>query len=122
MLSLSKPDQYYQIFLAQGVGSGIALRPTFVPSMAVVSHHFQPRYMLVVAFVASGSWLGCRQSFFLTQHAFICLVHRLLFCNHRTTCFALVSSHEIYLFCRKLWRISLVCCNFQFLHLDASYV
>ncbi|KAG2348595.1 MFS general substrate transporter [Suillus weaverae] len=58
MLSLSKPDQYYQIFLAQGVGLGIASGLVYVPSIAVVSHYFQRRRTLAMTFVASGSSLG----------------------------------------------------------------
>ncbi|KAG1774219.1 major facilitator superfamily domain-containing protein, partial [Suillus placidus] len=58
MLSLSKPNQYYQIFLAQGVGLGIASGLVYVPSIAVVSHYFQRRRTLAMTFVASGSSLG----------------------------------------------------------------
>ncbi|KAG2133949.1 major facilitator superfamily domain-containing protein [Suillus cothurnatus] len=58
MLSLSKPDQYYQIFLAQGVGLGIALGLVYVPCIAVVSHYFRRRRTLAMTFVASGSSLG----------------------------------------------------------------
>ncbi|KAG2120295.1 major facilitator superfamily domain-containing protein [Suillus cothurnatus] len=58
MLSLSKPDQYYQIFLTQGVGLGIASGLVYVPSIAVVSHHFRRRRTLAMTFVASGSSLG----------------------------------------------------------------
>ncbi|KAG1754141.1 major facilitator superfamily domain-containing protein [Suillus lakei] len=58
MLSLSKPDQYYQIFLAQGVGLGIASGLMYVPSIAVVSHYFRRRRTLAMTFVASGSSLG----------------------------------------------------------------
>ncbi|KAG2118187.1 MFS general substrate transporter [Suillus discolor] len=58
MLSLAKPDQYYQIFLSQGIGSGIAIGLTNVPSFAVVSHHFQRRRALAMGIVATGSSLG----------------------------------------------------------------
>jgi MFS family permease len=58
MLSLSKPDQYYQIFLTQGVGLGIASGLVYVPSIAVVSHHFRRRRTLAMTFVASGSSRG----------------------------------------------------------------
>lgn len=58
MLSLSKPDQYYQIFLAQGLGSGIAAGLMFVPSTAIVAHYFRRKRTLVLTFVASGSSLG----------------------------------------------------------------
>ncbi|KAG1733986.1 major facilitator superfamily domain-containing protein [Suillus lakei] len=58
MLSLSKPDQYYQIFLSQGLGMGIALGLMYIPSVAVISHHFRRRRTLVMAFAATGSSLG----------------------------------------------------------------
>ncbi|KAG2133304.1 major facilitator superfamily domain-containing protein [Suillus clintonianus] len=58
MLSLSKPDQYYQIFLSQGLGLGIASGLNYIPSMAIISHHFRRRRTLVMTFVASGSSLG----------------------------------------------------------------
>ncbi|KAI6003031.1 MFS general substrate transporter [Pisolithus albus] len=41
MLSLAKPGQYYQVFLAQGVCSGCASGLIFVPTMAVLSQHFK---------------------------------------------------------------------------------
>jgi MFS family permease len=58
MLSLAKPDQYYQIFLTQGLGSGIALGLLYVPSLAVVSHYFKRKRTLVMTFVTCGSSLG----------------------------------------------------------------
>ncbi|KAG1837278.1 major facilitator superfamily domain-containing protein [Suillus subalutaceus] len=58
MLSLSKPDQYYQIFLSQGLGLGIASGLMYIPSIAVISHHFRRRRTLVMTFVATGSSLG----------------------------------------------------------------
>ncbi|KAG1840767.1 major facilitator superfamily domain-containing protein [Suillus tomentosus] len=58
MLSLSKPDQYYQIFLSQGLGLGIATGLLYIPSVAVISHHFRQRRTLVMTFVVTGSSLG----------------------------------------------------------------
>ncbi|KAG2039748.1 major facilitator superfamily domain-containing protein [Suillus americanus] len=58
MLSLAKPDQYYQIFLAQGLGSGIALGLLYVPSLAVVTHYFKRKRTLVMTFIILGSSLG----------------------------------------------------------------
>ncbi|KAG1807021.1 major facilitator superfamily domain-containing protein [Suillus subaureus] len=58
MLSWSKPDQYYQIFFSQGLGLGIAFGLLYIPSMAVISHHFRQRRTLVMTFVATGSSLG----------------------------------------------------------------
>jgi len=74
MLSLAKPDQYYQagiyfslhgsatdytqVFLSQGIGSGCAAGLLYIPSMAVVSQYFRKRRALVMTFVASGACLG----------------------------------------------------------------
>ncbi|KAG1903318.1 major facilitator superfamily domain-containing protein [Suillus fuscotomentosus] len=58
MLSLSKPDHYYQIFLSQGLGLGIATGLLYIPSLAVISHHFRQRRTLVMTFVVTGSSLG----------------------------------------------------------------
>ncbi|KAG2118699.1 major facilitator superfamily domain-containing protein [Suillus discolor] len=58
MLSMSKPNHYYQIFLSQGLGLGIASGLVYIPTMAVISHHFRRRRTLVMTFVATGSPLG----------------------------------------------------------------
>ncbi|KAG1768741.1 major facilitator superfamily domain-containing protein [Suillus placidus] len=58
MLSLAKPDQFYLIFMVQGVLSGIGMGLTYGPCMAVISQHFSKRRTLVMSVVASGSPLG----------------------------------------------------------------
>ncbi|KAJ6604009.1 major facilitator superfamily domain-containing protein [Mycena sp. CBHHK59/15] len=58
MLSLAKPGQYYQIFLAQGVGMGIGLGLTFLPTISIVVHHFKRRRGLTSGIVLSGSSVG----------------------------------------------------------------
>ncbi|KAF8174601.1 major facilitator superfamily domain-containing protein [Mycena galopus ATCC 62051] len=58
MLSLCRRDQFYQIFLAQGVGLGIGAGTVYISSIAVVSHHFQKRRALAMTIVASGSSVG----------------------------------------------------------------
>ncbi|KAJ7499776.1 MFS general substrate transporter [Mycena latifolia] len=58
MLSLCKPEQYYQIFLAQGLGGGLGVGLFYVPSVAVVSHYFHARRALAMAIVAAGASLG----------------------------------------------------------------
>ncbi|KAJ7852382.1 MFS general substrate transporter [Mycena olivaceomarginata] len=58
MLSLCKPQQLYQIFLAQGIGAGIGSGTMYVPSIAVVSHYFQKHRSLAMAIVATGAPLG----------------------------------------------------------------
>ncbi|KAF9224168.1 MFS general substrate transporter [Gyrodon lividus] len=58
MLSLAHPNNYYQVFFAQGIGSGCAAGLLYIPSMAVVSHYFNKRREQVMTFVASGAYLG----------------------------------------------------------------
>ncbi|KAG2109856.1 major facilitator superfamily domain-containing protein [Suillus discolor] len=58
ILSLAKPDEYYQIFLSQGIGFGIAIGLTNVPSIAIVSRHFQRRRAVAMGIVVAGSSLG----------------------------------------------------------------
>ncbi|KAG2039580.1 major facilitator superfamily domain-containing protein [Suillus americanus] len=61
MLSLAKPNEYYQaslIFLSQGIGSGVAIGLTNVPSIAVVSHHFQRRRAFAMGLVVAGVSMG----------------------------------------------------------------
>ncbi|KAJ7240405.1 major facilitator superfamily domain-containing protein [Mycena haematopus] len=57
-LSLAQSDQFYQVFLAQGVANGIGVAMTYVPCVAIISHHFQRRRALAMTIVASGSSLG----------------------------------------------------------------
>lgn len=58
MLSLAQPDQFYQVFLSQGVCAGIGAGMLYVPSYAVVGHYFLKRRTLAMSIVASGSSLG----------------------------------------------------------------
>ncbi|KAJ7230095.1 major facilitator superfamily domain-containing protein [Mycena pura] len=58
MLSLCKPEKFYQVFLAHGVGVGLGAGTTYVPSIAVVSHYFQRRRAIAMAIVSTGSSLG----------------------------------------------------------------
>ncbi|RDB17187.1 Riboflavin transporter MCH5 [Hypsizygus marmoreus] len=58
MLSLSHKNSYYQVFLSQGLGSGLASGMTYIPSLAVVSHYFQRHRPLAMGVVASGTALG----------------------------------------------------------------
>ncbi|KAJ7347890.1 MFS general substrate transporter [Mycena albidolilacea] len=58
MLSLARPNQFYQVFLAHGVANGIGAGMTYVPCVAIISHHFQKRRALAMTIVASGSSLG----------------------------------------------------------------
>ncbi|KAF9460406.1 major facilitator superfamily domain-containing protein [Collybia nuda] len=58
MLSLSQPGQYYQVFLTQGLGLGMAIGVTYVPGMALLSQYFHRRRSLVMGIAASGSAVG----------------------------------------------------------------
>ncbi|KAJ7714082.1 major facilitator superfamily domain-containing protein [Mycena metata] len=57
-LSLAKPNQYYLIFLTQGVGMGIGLGLTFLPALAVTAHHFSRRRGLAMGIMTSGASIG----------------------------------------------------------------
>ncbi|KIK52563.1 hypothetical protein GYMLUDRAFT_233400 [Collybiopsis luxurians FD-317 M1] len=58
MLSLSKPEQYYQVFLSQGVGMGVATGMLYMPCARVVSSHFRRHRGLVLGIITTGSSLG----------------------------------------------------------------
>ncbi|KAF9241653.1 major facilitator superfamily domain-containing protein [Melanogaster broomeanus] len=58
LLSLTKPNQFYQVFLCQGIGFGLTASMSFIPSVAVLSHHFKQRRAIMMTIVASGSPLG----------------------------------------------------------------
>ncbi|KAJ6605972.1 MFS general substrate transporter [Mycena sp. CBHHK59/15] len=61
MLSLAKPGQYYQMAhgkYSQGVGMGIGLGLTFLPTLGIVVHHFKRRRGLASGIVLSGSSVG----------------------------------------------------------------
>jgi len=58
LLSLAKPQKYFQVFLSQGVGMGIGLGLTFVPTVSLTVHHFRRRKVLATGIVMSGSSLG----------------------------------------------------------------
>jgi MCP family monocarboxylic acid transporter-like MFS transporter 10 len=58
MLSLSQPQQFYQVFLTQGLGVGISLGFLFLPALSVLSHHFARRRALAMGIAVSGSSAG----------------------------------------------------------------
>ncbi|EJU01047.1 MFS general substrate transporter [Dacryopinax primogenitus] len=57
-LSAAQPGQYYQFFLAQGLGQGIGMGLLYLPAVAVLSHHFEKRRALASGFVFMGSGVG----------------------------------------------------------------
>ncbi|EIW63445.1 MFS general substrate transporter [Trametes versicolor FP-101664 SS1] len=58
MLSLAKPNQYYQVLLSQGIGAGLGAGMVYIPSVAIISQYFHKRRALTMTIVASGSSLG----------------------------------------------------------------
>lgn len=58
MLSLTNPGQFYQVFLSQGIGAGLAIGIMYIPGIAVVSHYFQRRRTFAMGIATTGSGLG----------------------------------------------------------------
>lgn len=58
MISLSKKDQFYQVFLSQGIGMGLGLGIIWVPVVSIPSHHFRRRRALAVGVALSGCAFG----------------------------------------------------------------
>ncbi|KAF8882756.1 MFS general substrate transporter [Gymnopilus junonius] len=57
-LSLAHQNSYYQIFLTNGVGLGIASGLTYPGSFAITGHYFVKKRPLAVGLVSSGAALG----------------------------------------------------------------
>ncbi|KAF5366377.1 hypothetical protein D9758_009778 [Tetrapyrgos nigripes] len=55
MVSIVHTDQYYQIFLAQGLGMGIGAGFLYVPAIAVQARHWKDRKGLAMDIVTAGS-------------------------------------------------------------------
>ncbi|KAJ6460204.1 MFS general substrate transporter [Mycena sanguinolenta] len=68
MLSLCQQGQYYQVFLAQGLGMGIGLGFTYLPSIGIVVHHFKRHSWLVSGIVMSGASVGSTVFPLVTNH------------------------------------------------------
>ncbi|KZP00834.1 MFS general substrate transporter [Calocera viscosa TUFC12733] len=51
-------DAYYQVFLCQAVGQGLAMGILFLPATAVIGHHFQKKRALAMGIAVSGSSTG----------------------------------------------------------------
>ncbi|KAF8556338.1 MFS general substrate transporter [Imleria badia] len=58
MLSFIQQHQFYQIFLCHGLGFGLATSMSYVPSLAVLSHHFEKRRAIAMSIVAGGAPIG----------------------------------------------------------------
>ncbi|KZP00839.1 MFS general substrate transporter [Calocera viscosa TUFC12733] len=57
-LSAAQTGQFYQFFLSQGLGQGIATGLLYLPAVAVVSHHFAKRRAFAVGILFTGTGLG----------------------------------------------------------------
>ncbi|KAF9560641.1 monocarboxylate permease [Agrocybe pediades] len=58
MLSLSHKNAYYQVFLTNGVGLGIASGMSYTLTFAIIGHYFNRKRSLAVGIVASGAAIG----------------------------------------------------------------
>lgn len=58
MLSLTKPDQYYQMFLTQGLGMGVGVGCLQLHVTTIVSRHFVKRRGFAYGIALSGSSVG----------------------------------------------------------------
>ncbi|PPQ63899.1 hypothetical protein CVT24_010366 [Panaeolus cyanescens] len=79
MISISQPEHYYQLtdhpfinlfflrrlrvllsqlFLAQGLGMGIAVGAMYIPSLGIIAHYFQKRRSLALGLATTGSGVG----------------------------------------------------------------
>ncbi|KAG5649893.1 hypothetical protein H0H81_001626 [Sphagnurus paluster] len=58
MVSLAHHDQYYQIYLPQGLGMGIGAGLVYLPCLAIQSHHWRRRRALAMGITVSGAGMG----------------------------------------------------------------
>ncbi|KAF9453382.1 MFS general substrate transporter [Macrolepiota fuliginosa MF-IS2] len=70
MLSLSKENKWYQVFLSHGVGSGLASGIAYIPCLCVVSRHFKRHRALAMGIVAAGTASGATVHPILLNHLF----------------------------------------------------
>ena len=55
MLSLAKPHHFYQNFLSQGLGMGLAMGILFLPGLSITSHYFRARRSTSMGIVFAGA-------------------------------------------------------------------
>ncbi|KIJ41949.1 hypothetical protein M422DRAFT_229450 [Sphaerobolus stellatus SS14] len=58
MLSLAKENQYYQVFLSQGLGMGLGIALIYIPTCTLVAQHFKSRKAFAMGLLVSSSPLG----------------------------------------------------------------
>lgn len=54
----SNATQLFQIFLCHGLGFGLATSMSYVPSLAILSHHFEKKRAIAMSIVAGGTPFG----------------------------------------------------------------
>ncbi|KAF8634296.1 hypothetical protein AX17_004249 [Amanita inopinata Kibby_2008] len=69
MLSLAHEEQYYQVFLSQGLGMGIGAGCLFTPANAIVSRHFRKHRGLAYGIALSGISTGAVAFPIILNHA-----------------------------------------------------
>jgi MFS family permease len=85
MISISKPEQYYQViglyhlhsgavsltnpklFLTQGLGMGTAIGIMYIPALGIVSHYFQKRRALAIGLATSVGALPLSSSIYSSK-------------------------------------------------------
>ncbi|KAJ7907884.1 MFS general substrate transporter [Mycena leptocephala] len=70
LLSLAKPHNWYQNFLAQGVGMGLGMGIIFLPCLSVSAHYFKRRRSLAMGIIISGSSVGAVVYPIMVNHLF----------------------------------------------------
>ena len=58
MMMLSLCTSFWQVFLAQGLAVGIGLGCLFLPSVAVIPHHFTTKKSVAVGIASAGGSVG----------------------------------------------------------------
>ncbi|KAH9474434.1 MFS transporter asaE [Psilocybe cubensis] len=58
MVSITQPEHYYQLFLSQGIGLGLAIGILYVPGLGILSHYFKRRRALAIGIATCGSAVG----------------------------------------------------------------
>ncbi|KZS92157.1 MFS general substrate transporter [Sistotremastrum niveocremeum HHB9708] len=58
MLSLARPQHFYQIFLSQGLGMGVAMGLLYSPTFMIVGAHFHRRRTLAMGILTCGAAFG----------------------------------------------------------------
>ncbi|KZT52001.1 MFS general substrate transporter [Calocera cornea HHB12733] len=56
--SAAQMDGYYQVFLSQGLGQGLATGMLYLPSIGVIAHHFKRRRAMAMGMIVMGSSVG----------------------------------------------------------------